>query len=296
MRLGFSLPNNQGVRHVEELAELAVAAESLGYSSVWVSEHLFHTSYVAARLGDAPYHEPLTTLTAVAARTTSVRLGTSVLVLPWHHPVRLAKAIASLDDLSKGRAVLGIGVANAEDEYANLGISFKQRGAIANEILEAMTILWRDDVPRFEGRYFQFDGLRFEPKPVQTPHPPIFVGGNSEPAYRRVVRFGDGWHPLSLSAGDVMAGRERIHRLCEEAGRDPPSIAITPRLMAAVVDEPWDRPVEARRTLRGTIPELRAMIRAYERAGVAELVIDANSRDLDATRTLMERIANELMV
>jgi len=124
MRLGFSLPNNQGTERVADLVDLAREAEQLGYHSVWVSEHLWHSSYVARRLGSRPYHEPLTVLTAAAPATSSIRLGTSVLVLPWHHPVRLAKTIASLDDLADGRIDLGVGVAVTEDEFANLGIDF----------------------------------------------------------------------------------------------------------------------------------------------------------------------------
>ena len=130
MRFGISLPNHQGVAHVKDLVELAVEAEAMGFTSLWTSEHLFHAGHVAQRLGSAPYHEALTVLTAAATRTRSARLGTSVLVLPWHHPVRLAKTIASLDDLSEGRVDLGIGVGITEDEYANLGVPFERRGAI----------------------------------------------------------------------------------------------------------------------------------------------------------------------
>jgi alkanesulfonate monooxygenase SsuD/methylene tetrahydromethanopterin reductase-like flavin-dependent oxidoreductase (luciferase family) len=103
MKLGFSIPNNQGVEQVTDLVELAKNAEDAGYNSVWVSEHLFHSTYVASRLGDRPYHDPLTVLTAAACATSRVRLGTSVLVLPWHHPARLGKAVATLDHLSGGR-------------------------------------------------------------------------------------------------------------------------------------------------------------------------------------------------
>ena len=114
MKLGLALPNNQGVERVMDLVHLAREAEDLGLTSVWVSEHLWHAEYVAKRLGDKPYHEPLTVLTAVATATRWVRLGTSVLIMPWHHPVRLAKTLASLDDLSEGRVDFGVGVAVTE--------------------------------------------------------------------------------------------------------------------------------------------------------------------------------------
>ncbi|MEE9253790.1 MAG: LLM class flavin-dependent oxidoreductase, partial [Pseudomonadales bacterium] len=163
MRFGLCLPNNQGVAHVKDLIALARDAEELGFDSVWVSEHLFHAGYVAERLGNRPYHEPLTILTAVAAVTERLRLGTSVLILPWHHPVRLAKTLASLDDLSDGRLTLGVGVAVTEDEYQNLGVAFHQRGEIADEMLTAMRTLWTQDVPSHQAKHFEFSELRFEP-------------------------------------------------------------------------------------------------------------------------------------
>lgn len=283
MRFGLSLPNNQGIEHVSELVDIAQAAEAAGFVSVWTSEHLFHTSYVADRLGDKPYHEPLTVLTAVAARTKTVRLGTSVLVLPWHHPVRLAKTLASLDDLSEGRVVLGVGVAVAEDEYANLGADFARRGEIADEMLQAMKELWTADVPSFAGATVAFDGLRFEPKPIQRPYPPILVGGNSAAALRRVVEHGDGWHPLSVSPRDVRAGVDRIG----------PGFVVVPRTMVRFTDTPRDRPIDERRTLSGTPDEIRGMLAAYAAHGVEEIVLDANSPDPDAYPRLIERVTQE---
>ena len=184
MKLGFSLPNNQGIAHVNDLVTLAVEAESLGYHSVWVSEHLFHATYVASRLGDAPYHEALTILTAVAGATSKIRLGTSVLVLPWHHPVQLAKRVASLDDYSEGRVSLGVGVAQTEDEFENLGVPFSHRGQIADEMLTAMKILWTEKYPKYDGKFFNFNDLQFEPKPIQKPYPPLLIGGGFKASNR----------------------------------------------------------------------------------------------------------------
>lgn len=295
MQYGFSLPNNQGVAHVSDLVDLACEVESLGFHSVWASEHFFHASYVAERLGKAPYHEPITVLTAVAVETQRVRLGTSVLILPWHQPVQLAKRIASLDDLSEGRVNLGVGVAMAEDEYANLGIEFSNRGTIANEMLAAMKSLWTEEMPEFKGELFQFQGLRFEPKPVQIPHPPILVGGASPAAFRRIALYGDGWHPLSLSVNEILQGVEQIAVACRKINRDPATIKICPRLMVGFMDESWDRPIEDRRTLRGTVEEMRAMLEAYRRAGVEEVVLDANTADLDVAALLMQRVKSDLM-
>ncbi len=138
MKIGYSISSNQGVEDPAALVKLAVLAEELGCNSVWASEHLFHSSYIAERLGDLPYWEPLTILTAVASATSKVRLGTSVLVLPWHDPPRLGKTVATLDHLSGGRVDLGVGVATTKDEFENLGVGFKTRGKRVNEMLGAL--------------------------------------------------------------------------------------------------------------------------------------------------------------
>ncbi len=289
MRLGFSLPNNQGTERVADLARLAVEAEQLGYHSVWVSEHLWHSTYVARRLGSRPYHDPLTVLTAAAVATSSIRLGTSVLVLPWHHPVRLAKTIASLDDLADGRVDLGIGVAITEDEFANLGVDFHTRGRRTDEALAAIKALWTQDVPEFNGEFYRFSGLRFEPKPRQKPHPPILIGGSTPAAIRRVARFGDGWHALGQSPETLRAAMSGLAEECARAGRDIAHLHISVRCVIDIVDEPWDRPVEQRKTLKGTEEEIAATIAAFTAAGVHEIVIDANNTDLEATRSLMQR-------
>jgi probable F420-dependent oxidoreductase len=287
MRFGISLPNHQGVVRVEDLVALAVEAESMGFVSVWTSEHLFHDAHVAERLGSAPYHEALTVLTAVAARTRSVRLGTSVLVLPWHHPVRLAKAVASLDDLSGGRVNLGIGVGVTEREYENLGVDFKRRGAMTDETLLALRELWTADVPQHRGEFYRFSGLRCEPKPRQRPLP-IYVGGNSPAALRRLKRFGQVWHPLSISVDELrtLSGEHAI------AGTFP----VRPRLVVQFRDEPVpERSLSGRRTMRGTADELRQMVALYEDVGVDELILDPATGDLAKFRWEMATIETELM-
>jgi probable F420-dependent oxidoreductase len=289
MKLGFSIPNNQGVAAVSDLVDLATQAESLGFHSVWVSEHLFHSTYVAKRLGDRPYHDPLTVLTAVAVQTQTVRLGTSVLVLPWHHPARLGKTIASLDNLSNGRVDLGIGVAVTEDEFENLGVDFKTRGKRTNDTLAALRSLWSEDIPQHDGPFYQFSGQRFEPKPCQMPLP-IHIGGGSPAALRRVVNFGDGWHALGKSPNEFAADLKALNHLLAAAGRDSETVHCSIRCVVEFVEEPWDKPVSERRTLRGTEAEVRDTINAYADAGVDQIVIDANSADLDLNRDTMQRV------
>lgn len=294
MKLGYSVPNNQGVSAVADLVALAVDAESLGFNSVWVSEHLFHSTYVAKRLGDRPYHDPLTVLTAIAGQTEVVRLGTSVLVIPWHHPARLGKTIASLDNLSNGRVDLGVGVAITEDEFENLGVDFKTRGRRADDTLAALRALWSEDVPQHDGPFYQFSGQRFEPKPMQSPLP-VHIGGGSEAALKRVVAFGHGWHALGKSPNELGADLVRLRGLLAAAGRADDPIHVSIRCVVdfvdqALVDQPGDKPYGDRRTLKGTSAEVRATIEAYAAAGVDEIVIDANSADLPRNREIMQRV------
>ena len=293
MRFGFCVPNNQGIEDPAELLELARLAEQLGYDSVWVSEHLFHASYVAERLGQRPYHEALTVLSIIAAATTRVRLGTSVLVLPWHHPARLAKTFATIDQLSKGRVTLGVGVGAAPDEYQALGVPYEARGSIADETLRALLELWSEGTPDFQGQRYGFRGLPFSPKPVQKPHPPVWIGGNSRAALRRVVSLGDGWHPLSLSPADLTPKTEHLRQALRDAGR-PDDLRIAVRVVLEFLDTPHDRPPSGRRTCRGTPKEIAEIVQAYEAAGATDIILDTNTPDLQKSQTQMKRFLEEI--
>src|SRR5713226_726220 len=156
MKIGFSLLNNQGFDDVHSLVDLAVHAEELGFHSVWVHDHVFNVGHVLDRIGGKPYYEPLTLLSFVAARTRRIRLGTSVLVLPYHNPIRVAKTAATLDVLSGGRLILGVGVGAIEQEMRALSTPFKERGAFTDEAIAVMRALWTEDDPRFDGRYSRF--------------------------------------------------------------------------------------------------------------------------------------------
>ena len=199
MKLGFSLLNNWGVDDAQALVDLACRAEEAGIDSVWVHDHVFNVAHVFDRIGGKPYYEPLTLLTYVAARTRRVRLGTSVLVLPYHNPVRLAKAAATLDVLSGGRLIMGAGVGLIEKEIRAMGSPYAERGPFTDEAIAVMRALWSQDEPKFDGKYSRFEGMKFSPTPLQKPTIPIVVGGVSRPAIRRAARLGDGWQPLGMA-------------------------------------------------------------------------------------------------
>ena len=178
---------------------------------------------------------------------------------------------------------LGIGVAQTEDEFANLGVPYANRGAVTDEIIDALRVLWEQDVPAFSGAHYSFSGLRFAPKPLQS-RLPILIGGNSPRALRRVREKGDGWHAMSLSVNEV---RQRI---AGAAGK-----ACSMRLVLEFADTAAARPITERRTLKGPPAELIEQLRAYADAGIVEIVVDANSADLAATRACYQRFGNEVM-
>jgi probable F420-dependent oxidoreductase len=288
MKIGFSLLNNWGVGDVHALVDLAVRAEEAGFDSVWVHDHVFNVGHVFDRIGGRPYYEPLTLLSFVAARTQRVRLGTSVLVLPYHNPVRLAKTAATLDVLSRGRLILGVGVGSIEQETEAMGAPFKERGAFSDEAIAVMRTLWAEEDPRFDGAYSRFAGMKFSPKPIQKPIP-IVIGGISRPAIRRAARVGNGWHPLGLSP-EALA--QAIATLREEAAAHGRDVADIPVSIAMGLEAPASR----RRHALGKEPaQILDNARAYERVGVDTLIVSANTSDPREARSSLEMLAREIL-
>jgi len=287
MKLGFSLLNNWGVDQPQALVDLACRAEEAGIDSVWVHDHVFNVGHVFDRIGGRPYYEPLTLLTYVAARTRRVRLGTSVLVLPYHNPVRLAKAAATLEVLSGGRLIMGVGVGLIEKEIRAMGNPYAERGAFTDEAIAVMRALWTQEEPKFDGKYSRFDGMKFSPKPLQKPSIPIVIGGVSRPAIRRAARLGDGWQPLGMAPEALGQG---IAALCEEAraaGRDGAKIPVSIAMSLAAA--------RAGRHALGTKPaEIIKNARAYASLGVETLIISANTSAPREARAALEMIAREV--
>lgn len=288
MKIGFSLLNNWGIDDVQALVDLAVRAEEAGFDSVWTHDHVFNVGHVFDRIGSRPYYEPLTLLSFVAARTTRVKLGTSVLVLPYHNPIRLAKTAATLDVLSGGRLILGVGVGSIEKETTAMGSPFAERGAFSDEAIAVMRALWSQEDPRFEGKYSSFSGMPFSPKPLQKPIP-IVIGGISRPAIRRAARVGDGWHPLGLSPEALGEGIAQLREEARAHGRD---VAQIPVSIAMGLEAPASR----RRHALGKSPaEILKNAQAYAAAGVDTLVVSANTSDPREARASLEMVAREVL-
>jgi probable F420-dependent oxidoreductase len=218
LRLGVTLPSIGSKPDPERLVMAAREAEVQGFHSVWVPDHVLRVF--------GPILDPLTVLSFVAGVTQRVRLGTNVLIVPYRHPLILANEAASLDVLSGGRFILGVGVGWNEEEFSALGISARERGHRTDEALEAMGRLWAGGPATYEGRYYSFAGATLGTSPETEGGLPILVGGYSDAALRRALRFGEKWGGFMDSPERIREVRERLKSLAEGAGHDPGELEI----------------------------------------------------------------------
>ena len=293
MKFGYVTPQNWGIENPQDVVDLAVRAEELGYDSVWVNHHILNVGYIYERLQDRPYYDALTVLTWVAALTERVRLGTTVLVLPYLNPLVLAKTVATLDVMSGGRVTLGVGVGMLREENEALGSDFSTRGAYADESIEIMRELWTSDEPEYSGRFFDFGGgSKFSPKPAQKPGVPILIGGMSRAAMRRSARIGDGWHPNSGSVEDMARRAGSLREMWREHGRNPDDMQLVVRCELDVLDTASNN---ADTPMVGTPDQLAKAVSEYEGLGVSEMVLAISSSDLDRVRRIQESFAEQVM-
>ena len=243
MKYGIQLAGGAAVSQRAALKKVAAAAEALGFDSVLIGDHIVipkkitspwpYDEYVGGKTPYAVYtdmvwFDPFDTMAFLAAVTERVRLGISVVIVPYRHPFDVARRVATIDVLSGGRFVLGVGVGWLEDEFRLLGIPFAKRGARTHEYVAMMQALWTQDAPRFSGDFVELhEDVNVLPRPIQKPHPPIWVGGESTPALRRVAAFGNGWHCGLVLPERIPGLLDRIRALMDEAGRDFSELEIT---------------------------------------------------------------------
>ena len=229
--IGLFAVNSHVCSDPEVAARIAALAESLGYDSLWAGEHVVVPSPrvdPSPMEPDEPILDPLVALAHLAGRTERILLGTGVIILPQRNPLVLAKQVASLDVLSGGRLILGIGVAYLEPEMTAIGVPMEGRGARADEYLAAMRSLWQDDAPAYRGRYVHFEAVDAHPRPAQRPVP-VVVGGHTERAHLRAARHADGWYGFMVGLRAMAEQRESLDRAIERAGRERPlHVSISP--------------------------------------------------------------------
>jgi len=297
MKFGVMLPHYRQVASVEGIMRVAQEAESMGFDTVWVSEHTAVPDQDVDRFG-LGYYDPFTVLGYVAAVTKKITLGTSIIILPFRNPLHMAQIAATVDQLSNGRLILGVGVGSAEQEYRALGAPWEERGAVADEVLKVLQHVWTADRPNFEGKHFNFSGINSFPQPVQSPHPPFWVGGGSHRSIRRAAEFGDAWHPSRPSFQLLEEGAPRLRRLAERAGRDPGKIQIAARhpmkILDGAADSDWP--------LVGAESNVIDGINRFASAGVSHLVMDTfysipelHQETVDTVLATMERFARQII-
>jgi len=298
MQVGVWIPNCRHLATPEIIRHTAVRAEQLGYDSVWVSDHVVVPDANVDRIG-AGIYDPLVTLAVAAGATSRVRLGTTVLIVPYRNPVVTAKMVSTLDALSGGRVVLGVGAGWLAEESAALGVPFAERGPMTDEYLRAMQELWTSPAPSFSGKYVQFRDLHFEPRPIQAPHPPIWVGGHSKAALRRTAEFGAAWHPINRPVEELRASQAEIARLCQARGRaNVPALTLRNDVRIVRPGESAPKSAHAGRVLAGSPADLVEQIGELAAIGVEHLVCEflaADGRELEEQMaTFAERVRPRL--
>ncbi|MBI2370656.1 MAG: TIGR03619 family F420-dependent LLM class oxidoreductase [Deltaproteobacteria bacterium] len=305
MKLGVFLPISGRSATRATLMEAAQQAEALGFDSVWTADRIiipweikspyaYSADQVFIVPPDRPFFEPLTCLAFLAGCTEKVMLGMSVLVLPYRPPLYWAKIATTIDHLSRGRFILGVGVGWMIEEFEALGAPFKERGAVTDEQLRLVNRLWEDEKPRFEGRFYRFDNVAFQPKPFQKPRIPIWVGGEGVAAQRRAATSGDAWFPyyVRITPRELAARFDNVRRWAREAGRDPDLVRLTCCIPIELTREPL--PQEEDR-VRGNAEQVLNALKAYQKIGVEHAALQFMVPRYPERKEQIERFVREVM-
>ena len=283
MKIGYFLPQMGTAASGEAMVKVAQKAEELGFETVWTTERLLfpekpRTPYAGSPDGVLPdvyriVYDPLDSLTWVAAQTKRIRLGTSVLDIPYYNPVMLARRLTTIDVLSGGRLTVGMGLGWSEDEYEASGASMRQKGKRADEFLEVLHAIWKNEVAEYSGQYYKLARSTILPKPVQKPHPPVLLAAFSPGALSRIARLADGWNPVGLPLDAVRGMWEGVRGMAKEAGRNPDDLKIVYRANLMLTDEPLG---EGRWPFSGSAAEIKQDVKAFSELNLWELTFDAS--------------------
>ena len=312
MRFGVNILSRGPMATQDGTLAVSAAAERLGFDFISVNDHIVVPADIGSRY---PYSEEgdwggrtagecleqLSMLAFLAGATRRVRLLTSVMVVPHRHPVLAAKMIATADVLSGGRVIVGCGAGWMKEEFEAVGApQFAERGKVTDEYIAAFKELWTNDKPKYQGKHVAFDNILFRPKPVQKPHPPVWVGGESEPAMRRAIRLGDGWYPASSNPQNRLDTATRVadavghfQKLAAAAGRSSMSLA---HVVLWPVNWTAEKAISGgRRTLTGTTAEMLDDIAILEKAGIGDVCLSFHGATASDMITLMDRFARDVI-
>ena len=281
MKIGIAVPNIGPVATPEAVKTVAQKAEALGYHSLWTVERLLwpvepKLPYPATPDGSLPEEykyclDPLDTLTFAAAYTSKIKLGTSVLDIPYYNPVMLARRLSTIDVLSKGRLRVGFGVGWSPDEMEAAGADMKVRGARADEFLGLLKKIWTTDPVEHSDKFFSLPKSHIGPKPVQKPHPPIYLAAYTPAAMKRVATMANGWNPAGVPIEGMKQMWTGIQQMAKAAGRDPSELSMIVRANLFITDKPVDKD---RFVFVGSVEQIREDIGACERSGADEVFLE----------------------
>lgn len=314
MQIGFNLAISGPLSPPEILTRIAQEGEAMGYDYLSLTDHIvlpnrrvpgYPYSESGEFFGEGPErrHEQLAAAAFIAAKTRRIRLVLAVLVVPHRPAVLAAKMLSTIDVLSGGRLVVGIGAGWLEAEFdAVVATPFAERGRVTDDYIRAYRTLWTEESPRFDGNWVKFGNVYFEPKPVQKPHPPIWVGGESGPSLRRAARLGNAWYPIGSnnkhpldSLPRYRAGIERLRRLTAEAGRDPAELALAYRVKRYGEAVPEKAGDGERRLFSGSTGDIIDDLRALRALGVSAVDIDFESASAEASHAEMRRFHEQVV-
>jgi len=313
MDIGFDVRIPHVVDQPDGLTMLVTEGERLGYDYTTVSDHLVVAASVQPKYANGPEapaygrcFEQLTTIAFLAAKTSRLRFVTSVMVAPYRPPVLAAKVLSTIDVLSGGRLTVGVGTGWIVQEFEALGApDFSVRGQVTDEFIEAMKILWTDSASGFDGQHVSFSEIRIEPRPVQRPHPPLWIGGMSGPAMRRAARFGDAWYPMLSdqakpldSVPRLKAAIADLRRRIIAAGRDPARVTVAVRVSAYGESVPATASDGERRLFSGCAADHATDLNSLRELGVTAVNFrfdqESPEHALDEMETLQRDVLGKL--
>jgi len=302
MRIGFALPNVGPISTPDNIRSVAQRAEALGYSSLWTIERLLYpvkpqTPYPASPDGSLPepYRfvlDPLDALTYAAAHTRKIALGTSVLDIPYYNPVLLARRLSTIDYLSDGRLIVGLGLGWSKDEMDATGARMEERGARADEFIDIIKTIWTKEPAEYHGKFYQLPRSFINPKPVRKPHPPIFMAAFAPPALKRLARVANGWNPVGIPVEGMAQMFATIQQMVKEEGRDPSLLEMIVRANLHITHDPLP---EGRFIFSGTFEQVVKDVAGCKSIGAHEVVFDPtftpNGQELSTWNALLEKFS-----